>query len=111
MPKKSKKKSAKTPITSFKEGQTVKRIDIFRLFSDDELSWMKWNKEKKDWERIPFKTEVKDIDFTITKVKTTESGYVVLEAKSETWRIRWMKKPNAGWGFITILRNDLLKHN
>jgi hypothetical protein len=56
MPKKSKKKSAKTPITSFKEGQTVKRIDIFRLFSDGELSWMKWNKEKKDWERIPFRS-------------------------------------------------------
>jgi|TARA_B100001778_G_scaffold334720_1_gene347371 hypothetical protein len=111
--KKAKKttKAKKTPkMVAFKKGQKVKRIDIFRLFDDSQTAWKRWNAEKGDWNRVAFKTEVKDLDFKITKVQQLEADYVMYWAESKNWRIRWVKKPkDTGWGFLSVLRQDLLK--
>ena len=93
-------------------GQTVKRIDIFRLVEESEAAWKRWDAKKKDWVKVPYKSEVKDLEFKIVKVKPCDGEYTMYWAESENWRIRWMKKPrNNGWGFLTVLRKDLLKDN
>jgi len=110
--KKSIKKLAKTPkVTSFKEGQKVKRIDIFRLFDESSNSWNRWDKDKSGWVKVPYKTEVKDLEFTVVRVGDCMSGYTMYWAESKNWRIRWVQKPKNEWGFLSVLRQDLLKDN
>jgi len=105
-----KKKTPKEP--SFKVGQKVKRIDIFRLFDDKDNVWKRWNKKKGKWIKVPYKSEVKDLEFKITEVKECDSGYILIRAESKKWRMRWLKKPkNVGWGFLSVLKKDLLKDN
>ena len=104
-----KKKTPKEP--SFKVGQKVKRIDIFRLFDDKDNVWKRWNKKKGKWIKVPYKSEVKDLEFKIVKVKLCDGNYTMYWAESKNWKIRWLKKPKGGWGFLTVLRQDTLKDN
>jgi len=106
------KKKKPQPEPDFKEGQKVKRIDIFRLFDDKVKVWKRWDKKKGQWKKVPFKSEVKDLDFKITQVKECDSGWVLLKAESKNWRMRWLKKSkDDGWGFLSVLKKDLLKDN
>ena len=51
---KKKTKKTKTPkVVAFKMGQTVKRIDIFRLVEESEAAWKRWDAKKKDWVKVP----------------------------------------------------------
>ncbi len=106
--KESKPKSGK--MVAFKKGQKIKRIDIFRLFEDGQTAWKRWDAEKGNWKKVPMKTEVKDLDFKITKVLPMEADYVMYWAESKNWRVRWVKKPkDTGWGFLSVLSKSLLK--
>ena len=90
----------------------MKRIDIFRLFEDTTNAWKRWDKKKGKWMKVPYKSEVKDLDFKIMEVKDCDSGYTLIRAESKKWRMRWLKKPKgAGWGFLSVLKKDLLKDN
>ncbi len=112
--KKAKKttKAKKTPkVVAFKEGQKVKRIDIFRLFEDDDASWKRWDKKKSGWVKIPYKSKVKDLEFKIVKVKLCDANYTMYWAESKNWKIRWLKKPNNGWGFLNVMSKEALKDN
>lgn len=105
-----KKKTTKEP--NFKMGQKIKRIDVFRLFDGDNLSWKHWDKEKKGWKRVPFKSKVKDLDFQITEVKHSDGGFTMFRAESKNWKMRWFKKPkDTGWSFLALQEKDLLKDN
>ena len=112
VPKKAKKPVAPPKNVEFKEGQTVKRIDVFRLFEDSTNIWNRWDKEKADWVKVPYKTEVKDLEFTIVRTEDCMGGFTMYWAESKNWKMRWMKRPNhSGWGFLTILSKDILKDN
>jgi len=105
-------KAKKTVEDTFEVGKKVKRIDIFRLFDKTELTWKAWDKKKNNWKKVPYKSKIGDVKFVITKREEKESGYILLEAESEQWKLRWLKKPkNLGWGFLTALDKNLLKDN